>query len=304
MPKGRPDPRRQIFYADAVVDSSNAQMREYWSTAGPRWVAQQERLDAQLEPYRDAVLTRAGLRAGARVLDVGCGCGATTLGAAERVGEGGKVVAIDLSGPMLERARQRLAAAGYGDRLEVVEGDAQSYPFESGAFDVVLSRFGVMFFDDPPAAFANLARATQSGGRLAFACWQARERNPWMSVPLEGAMRHLEPPPPPEPDAPGPFTLAEPQHVRSLLLEAGFREICLEALEAPIRMAGLETAANLMMEVGPVAGLIRDQRPGPDLLEKVGGAVREALATFDTAEGVVAPAAAWAVTAEKARTMR
>ncbi len=285
---------------DGATPQANTRMRVYWNEqAGPIWAEQHELLDAQLEPVSEAVLRRADLRAGERVLDIGCGCGATTLGAADRVGPEGRVLGVDLSGPMLERARARAEAVGLGTRIETLQADAQVYSFTPGAWDVALSRFGVMFFDDPEAAFGNIGRALRPGGRLVFACWQERARNPWIDAAARGALRHLEAPPPPEPGAPGPFSLADAIHTRSLLERAGFGEVGVDAFEEPIRMADLETASQLWVKVGPVAGMVLEQRPGPALLEKVREAVREELAQFDTREGLVAPAAAWLVSARR-----
>lgn len=287
----------------AATTQANARMRQYWDQeAGGNWAAQQELLDAQLEPVNTALLARAALQPGERVLDIGCGCGATTLAAAERIGAEGRVLGIDLSGPMLLRADQRAAAAGLAARVETLRADAQTHSFSSGStgdWDAALSRFGVMFFDDPSVAFANIASALRPGGRFVFACWQERERNPWIDAAARGALRHLEPPPPPEPGAPGPFSLADPDHTRSLLEGAGFAEVAVEAFDEPIRMADLETASRLWVDVGPVAGMVREQQPGPELLEAVRLAVRDELRRFDSADGsgLVAPAAAWIVAA-------
>ena len=279
---------------------ANTEMKDYWQgDAGTSWVAQQERLDAQLATFGEAVLGRAQLAEGERVLDVGCGCGATTLRAANQVGPGGAVAAIDLSGPMLEQASRRIDSAGSGDRFEAIHDDAQTHAFASGVFDAVVSRFGVMFFDDPLAAFRNLAGATRAEGRLVFACWQAREKNPWMFVPAQAALRYLEAPPKPEPDAPGPFSLADAARVRSLLTAAGYRGVEVEPLEDPIRMADPDTAADLMIEIGPLAGMVREQKPAPELLAKVRGAVRDALMAFDHGGTLLAPAAAWIVFARR-----
>ncbi len=291
---------------DTPTPQANARMRQYWDEeAGTNWAAQQELLDAQLGPVNEALLARAALRPGERVLDVGCGCGATTLAAAERVGAAGRALGIDLSGPMLRRAAERAAAAGLGARVETLHADAQTYDFASGpagGWDASLSRFGVMFFDDPVAAFANLARALRPEGRFVFACWQERERNPWIDAAARGALRHLEPPPPPEAGAPGPFSLADPSHTRSLLERAGFPEVAIDAFEEPIRMADLETASRLWVEVGPVASMVREQQPSVDLLEAVRRSVRDELSRFDRADGsgLVAPAAAWIVAAQRA----
>ena len=281
-------------------DAPNTQMKSYWDEeAGARWVAQQAQLDGQLAPYGDAVLEQAELRPGQRVLDVGCGCGATTVGAAEQIGSDGSLVGVDLSRAMLERTRERLGAAGYKGHLDLLVEDAQVYPFESASFDVIVSRFGVMFFDAPEAAFRNLAQATRPGERLVFSCWQTRERNVWMTTAVEAALRHLEPPPPPEPDAPGPFSLAIPRRTQALLEDAGLREVVITPAEDPIRMGSAESAAELMMDVGPASGLIRDQRPTAEVQEALRRSLVDAYRVFEDGGEVAPPAAAWIVRATR-----
>lgn len=282
---------------------SNAEMIRYWNeAAGPAWVAMQERLDLQVGPLGAAALARAGVAAGERVLDVGCGCGGTTLEIARRVEEG-SVVAVDISEPMLARARERAAAAGLGHRIEWRCEDAQVARFAAAGADCVYSRFGVMFFSDPPAAFANLRRALRPGGRLVFVCWQARERNPWMTVPALAAMPHVPFPPPPPPDAPGPFAFADPVRVRGILAEAGFTAIEHEALETAMQLGGggIDEAVELFLAVGPVGQALREAQAGPAQRERVLEAVRAAIESFRTPEGgVAAPAAAWVVSARVA----
>jgi len=280
----------------------NAEMIRYWNEgAGPAWVAMQERLDRQVGPLGAAALARAALAAGERVVDVGCGCGGTTLEIARAVGPLGAVLAIDVSAPMLARARERAEAAGLGDRIEWRCEDAQTAALGEARFDCVYSRFGVMFFEDPPAAFANLRRALRPGGRLAFVCWQARERNPWMTVPVMAAMQHVPFPPPPPPDAPGPFALADPARVRGILERAGFAGIEIEPHETAMQLGGggPEEALELFLAVGPVGQALREAQAGPDVRAGVLDALRAAFERFRTPRGVEAPAAAWIVTARR-----
>ena len=284
--------------ADALA--RNEEMIRYWNEgAGPAWVAMQERLDVQVGPFGALALERAALAPGERVLDVGCGCGATTLDIARAVGERGRVTGIDVSAPMLARARARAAGAGLGERIAWRCEDAQTAALGEGAFDCVYSRFGVMFFSDPPAAFANLRRALRPGGRLVFVCWQARERNPWMTVPALAAMEHVAFPPPPPPDAPGPFAFADRERVRGILEAAGFASIVHEPVERAMQLGGgdVEEALELFLAVGPVGQALREAQAGPELRARVEDAVRRALATFRTPRGVEAPAAAWIVSA-------
>ncbi|MEB2345618.1 MAG: methyltransferase domain-containing protein [Deltaproteobacteria bacterium] len=278
----------------------NAEMIRYWNeAAGPAWVAMQERLDAQVGPLGERALASAAPAPGERVLEVGCGCGGTTLEIARRVGPGGRVLALDISAPMLARARERAGAAGLGGAIEWRREDAQVAALPAGAFDCVYSRFGVMFFADPPAAFTNLRRALRPGGRLAFVCWQARERNPWMTVPALAAMQHVAFPPPPPPEAPGPFAFADPERVRGILAKAGFAELAIEPHEVAMQLGAgnVEDALELFLVIGPVGQALREAQAGPEVRARVEEALRTVFERFRTPHGVEAPAAAWIVTA-------
>jgi SAM-dependent methyltransferase len=281
----------------------NDEMNRYWNeAAGPVWTTHADRLDAQLAGLGALAREAAALRADERVLDVGCGCGATTLELAEAVGAGGSVVAVDISKPMLERAAARAARAGLASRVDFRLDDAQTAAFEPASFDVVFSRFGVMFFTDPTAAFANLRRSLRAGGRVAFVCWQRPEKNPWMTVPAQAAAAHVAFPPPPPPDAPGPFAFADRARVEGILAGAGFADLGFESVERPMRLGGdtLDESLELFLAVGPVGAALREANAGPDQRARVERAVREALARFETPRGLEAPAAAWVVTARTA----
>jgi len=173
-----------------VTDPNAEQVRHWNEVAGPRWVLFQERLDRELAVFAEAVLERAKPAAGEAALDIGCGCGATTLELGRRVGAKGRALGVDVSRPMLERARARAAAAGAA-QVAFLAADAQTAPLEPAAFDLLVSRFGVMFFTDPTAAFANLRRALRPGGRVTFVCWQKIADNPWLLVPLGAVAQEL-----------------------------------------------------------------------------------------------------------------
>ena len=281
---------------------SNAEMVEYWNqSAGPVWVAQQERLDAQIGRFGALARERAAIRAGERVLDVGCGCGSTTLELANAVGAGGHVAAVDISRPMLERAQERARDARLDARIAFRLDDAQAAAFEAAAFDVVFSRFGVMFFADPVAAFANLRRTLRPGGRVAFVCWQPREKNPWMMAPVMAAAQHIPLPAPPPPDAPGPFAFGDAARVRGILEAAGFAKVAHEAVNGPMRLAGdsVDEALELFLQIGPLGALMREVKPSEEQRDRVIGAVRKVIESFQTPRGFEAEAGAWIVTAER-----
>ena len=196
--------------------SENVEQVEQWNgVMGAKWVAEQQSLDAQLAPMSALLLEASRVQPGWRVLDVGCGCGATALALAEAVGPAGEVVGVDVSAPMLARAADRLAHLAKPPTL--VRADAQTEPLGEQRFDLALSRFGVMFFSHPEKAFTNLARTLKPLGRLVFVCWRAATDNPWAALPLAVARRHVPPPPPADPHAPGPFAFADPARTPRLL---------------------------------------------------------------------------------------
>jgi SAM-dependent methyltransferase len=280
---------------------SNDEMIRYWNeAAGPVWVSWEEQLDAQLAPIGRGALARAGLRAGDRVLDVGCGCGGTVLDVADAVGPTGRVVGVDISKPMLDRAAQRVARAGFAERVTLRCEDAQTAAFAPASFERIVSRFGVMFFADPVAAFANLRRALVPGGSVTFVCWQAREKNPWMMAPARAAAAHVAFPAPPPPDAPGPFAFADADRARGILDAAGFTGFAAEAVDGSVAIGGgsLDDALELMLAVGPIGAALREAKPSEEQRAKVLSAVRGVLESFQTPRGLEAPAGWWIVTAD------
>ena len=172
-----------------AVHDRNAEQAAYWNgPAGQRWIGQQETLDIVLKPVSKILFDRARVAEGERVIDVGCGCGATTFELARRVGRNGRVLAVDISAPMLARARERAPA---NLPLDFVAVDATVHPFERGGADLLFSRFGVMFFAEPELSFANMRAALRRGGRMVFACWREPRKNPWMILPLQEAYKHV-----------------------------------------------------------------------------------------------------------------
>jgi len=241
--------------------------KEAWQDAsGQKWARQQERTDAQLGPLGLLAIQALDARGGERVLDVGCGAGQTLLQLAERVAPDGWVTGLDVSGPLVEQARQRVTRTGQ-DRIDVVLGDAETMRLPPPAYDALFSRFGVMFFQDPAAAFANLAAALRPGARLSFLCWQSLQRNPWAFEPLQ-AVRSLAPDQPAlemlSSDKPGPFRFADPDLVRGYLTRAGLRDIAIAPHETPMLIGGARTvdeAVDFAMEIGPAARFVSELPP-------------------------------------------
>ena len=275
-----------------MSEPANAAQVAYWNdAAGQTWAEMQEALDRQLAPLGRAAMAALAPKRGERLLDVGCGAGQTTLELAAAVAPGGEVVGLDISRPLLEVARARPPAAG----VSFLEGDAQTHPFEPASFDGAFSRFGVMFFADPPAAFANIRGALKPGGRLAFVCWRPLAENPIMTAPMAAAAQHLPPPAPPaDPHAPGPFAFADPERVRGILAAAGFESVTIAPHDEAIGGGDLGTAVGLSLRIGPLGMMLREN---PDKRDAVVAAVRETLTAYDGPEGVKLPSATWIVSA-------
>ncbi|MBN9510224.1 MAG: class I SAM-dependent methyltransferase [Alphaproteobacteria bacterium] len=272
----------------------HAEQIAYWnSIAGQRWATRQTQIDAMLAPLTDAVLAAAAPAPGARVLDIGCGCGATTLALAKRLPRG-HVTGLDVSAPMLEVAARLGAGAA---NVTWLEADAAAHRFAPGAFDLLFSRFGVMFFGDPTAAFANLRAGARRGARLFFACWQSLADNPWMQVPLAAALAHLPPPAPPAPEAPGPFAFADRARVARILTGAGWRAPRFTPFGFPVDLGGgrgLDAAVDQTTKIGAAARAMAEQ---PEAVRAAATAsIRAALAPHAHDDGRVTLAGAvWLV---------
>lgn len=282
------------------TDGPNAQQIEYWNEAsGRRWVEMGEVLDAQIAPLGEAAMDRAQLASGQRVLDIGCGCGQTTLTLANRVGDRGSVLGVDISAPMLERAAERAREENVAN-ARFDRADAQTFDFGDGEFDLLFSRFGVMFFASPVEAFTNLLSALRPGGRLTFVCWQRLDLNPWMHLPIMAAAKHLPSSgPPPEPDAPGPFAFADKQRVAGILRESGFVEIEHASLERDLLIGGgasLDETIKFLTQLGPTGAALRDATP--ELKKTVLDEIRGAIESFHNDGGVRMPSATWVVSAQ------
>lgn len=284
--------------SNATSPAANAEQIAFWNeVGGPKWVRYQAMLDRQLDEVGTAAMEVANLAAGESVLDVGCGCGSTTLEIARRVGPSGRATGLDISRPMLELARQRARSGGPAN-TNFLQADAQVHAFRP-EFDVLFSRFGVMFFDDPVAAFANLHCGLRSGGRVAFVCWQNVQKNPWMLLPMMAAMQHITLDTPPSPDAPGPFAFADAARVEHILGAAGFRRVVLRSLDVDLAIGGgvsLEETVAFLLEMGPLGralGGLGNEQKG-----KVADAVKQVVAAHAGDDGVHMAGSVWIVTAD------
>jgi SAM-dependent methyltransferase len=269
-------------------------MVAYWNgTGGDHWIEQSKRTETMLAPVAARLMELAKPRPGEAVLDVGCGLGPTTIELARAVGPKGRVVGIDVSGAMIAEARRR--GAGLAN-LEFIAADAASHRFAAPFADLMFSRFGVMFFGDPTAVFANLRRALKPEGRVVFACWRRMSENPWMLKPLLAAYEHVPRPPPAEPDEPGPFAFADPDRVARIMTGAGYAAPRLAPLDLAVDIAGgagLEAAVHQAMTIGATSRALQDQ---PDTVRAaVAASIRAALAPHARDGKVELAGAVWLV---------
>jgi len=275
---------------------NNSDQVDYWNgEAGQKWVRQADRLDDLLAPFVGEITATASLIEGEHVLDIGCGSGALTLQAALQVGDQGRAAGIDVSKPLLTLARQRATEREAPAVFE--ESDAASYRSERPV-DALISRFGVMFFDDPVAAFANLRDNLRPEGRMTFACWQSLGKNDWARAPLEAALPLLaEPPAQPSSGAPGPFAFADKDYVATILEDAGWKGISIQPWLGRVTIPGdtAAEAASFMLELGPAARLIAEA--GADLSRVEDDLAGTLTAHTDQNGRVTMPAAAWIVSA-------
>ena len=282
-----------------VGHDRNADQIAYWNgPGGQHWADRQQAQDIVLAPVSDVLIDRARARAGERIVDVGCGCGATSIALAQKVGPTGHVLGIDISAPMLARARE-IAPAGLP--VDFVLADATVYPFDPASLDLLVSRFGVMFFAEPALSFANLRRALTPSGRLAFACWREPRENPFFMAPLQAVYKHVPRLPQLGPEDPGPFSFASEARVHRILSEAGFQGIAMEPCNLALDIAvgrGLDAAVTGALEIGPAARALAEQPP--DVVAAATSSIREALVPFVRGQSVPLAGSIWIVTANAA----
>jgi SAM-dependent methyltransferase len=282
-----------------TAPTQNADQIAYWNSAvADRWARRQAEIDAMMAPFTEALLGAANLGPEGpwRILDVGCGSGETTLLAAEI---GHEMTGLDVSTSLLELARARAAKSGLGG-VDFFLGDA-SRMFIDPPFDLVMSRFGVMFFDDPAKAFKNLAKMTRKGGRIVFVCWRSPNQNQWVTLPMSALEGLVEAGGAKQADGPGPFAFADPDKVRAILSGAGFGQIKITPFDGHMAMGaakGIEAAAAYLAEIGPAARAIAElpKEKRPDIMARL----EDVVAKHMSGDGLVLQGAVWVVEAVRA----
>ncbi len=278
--------------SDAVPGGgANAGQEAYWNSAvGERWALHQESLDYLHQAITERLVELAGPTAGEKVLDVGCGAGATSMAFAAAVGSTGSVLGIDISRTLLDCAEERRKEAGL-ERIQYVLTDAQTHPFAEGEFNLIGSRFGVMFFSDPVAAFRNLLSALRPGGRIVFASWAEAAANPWFTLTANAAASVLGRPPPAEPRAPGPMAFAETDYVLEMLDSAGFVDRAASTEDVGLfHPGGLAAIVDLATVVGPAARILQMFEGGPEDLAEIGRRIAQTFGEYVVEDGIRIPA--------------
>src|SRR5258706_11517604 len=288
---------RSMTLRERSMQADNSEQIAEWNGAlGQGWVAMQQEIDRIVVPFGNAALKAAAPQPGERVIDIGCGCGDTSIEIARIVGATGSVLGIDVSQPMLEVARSHAALANCA-HLAFRDGDASEVRLPANN-DLLFSRFGVMFFSQPSPAFSHLRESLRTGGRCVFVCWRAPRDNAWAMTPLSAARTAMGiTPPPPDPAAPGPFAFADEERLRTTLSTAGFHDIAVQRFDAAILLgATSRSAAESAVQIGPISRLVREV--GVEHLPIIVDAVEPALAPLAAPDGHLSPyGSTWIVSA-------
>jgi len=283
-----------------MTDQPNAGMAEFWNgKGGESWVSREARLEASLRPFGQQAMAAGAITAGQRILDIGFGCGDSTIELAGKVGPEGQVHGVDISVAMVDAAEKKATQKGVTN-VSFECADAQTKAFAVDNYDLVFSRFGVMFFDDPIGAFKNIYSALKPGGRLAFICWAPRAENAWVGLPLQVVAKHLSLPAPPGIDEPGPFSLSEEPRVSGILDAAGFANIAVESFQTPFVLGGdVDEALSFLMQLAPSGSAINNAEADDETRARIAVDMAELLKSYESDKGVSMNAAALLVTARK-----
>ena len=278
----------------------NKNQKDFWSgKGGDIWVERQNAMDTMLSPLGEAALNKLNFNEEENVLDIGCGCGHTTLNIAKRIGPSGNVTGLDISEPMLKRAKESAVEKSITNTFFKCV-DVQTEDLGDQIYSAAFSRFGVMFFEDSIAAFKNINKSLISGGYLSFVCWQSPAVNPWQSLFIQEVKKFLDLPSPP-PRSPGPFAFMESEYVSSILEESKFQDITIEGHEAEVNMfsgRSLSDSVKDYISINPVVTQMLKESSENQIAEIVNSGI-EAFSPYYSEKGLIFPSATWLVTARK-----
>ena len=278
----------------------NKNQKDFWSgKGGDIWGERQNAMDTMLSPLGEAALNKLNFNEEENVLDIGCGCGHTTLNIAKRIGPSGNVTGLDISEPMLKRSKESAVEMSISNTsFKCV--DVQTEDLGDQIYSAAFSRFGVMFFEDSIAAFKNINKSLISGGYLSFVCWQSPAVNPWQSLFIQEIKKFLELPSPP-PRSPGPFAFMESEYVSSILEESKFQDITIEGHEAEVNMfsgRSLSDSVKDYISINPVVTEMLKESSENQIAEIINSGI-EAFSPYYSEKGLIFPSATWLVTARK-----
>lgn len=283
-----------------MTDQPNVGMAEFWNgNGGKNWVSRETRLESSLKVFGQQAINAGSISPGQRILDIGFGCGETAIELAKKVGPQGQVHGVDISVAMVEAAEKKSLDKGIAN-LTFECGDAQTKTFPVDYYDLIFSRFGVMFFDDPIGAFKNIYKSLKPGGRLAFICWAPRDQNAWVGLPLQVVAKHLSLPPSPGSDEPGPFSLSEEPRVSGILDAVGFTNVSVESFQTPFVLGeDVDEALSFLMQLAPSGSAINNAEADEDTRARIAVDMAELLKSHESDKGIAMSAAALLVTARK-----
>ena len=270
------------------MTNPNHEQEEFWSKrGGVTWSENDAIMDATLAPVLDHLLEIAALQPGERVLDIGCGTGLSTARAGAAVAPGGHVTGVDIAEQMLVKARAQYDR----DTATFLQADAQSFGFEAAAYHAVISRFGVMFFADPPAAFANIARAVKPGGRMVFMTWASAPENPWFSIPRAVATERLGQAEPTPPNAPGPMGLADRDYAMDVFAKAGLKDVTITPVALDLTPPGTaQWMGEFSLVLGPASRIFAELAGTKEDAAAIVAGVEDRFRAYETADGLRVPA--------------
>ncbi len=281
------------------MEDKNIKQKQFWSGAGGDvWVDKQREMDIMLNPLGERVIQGLDLKEETKILDIGCGCGATTLEIAKLVNQG-EVIGVDISEPMLERATQTASDMALTNISYQVK-DVQVDEMPNKYFDIAFSRFGVMFFEDPFEAFNNINHSLKDDGQLSFVCWQHASLNPWQSLSIQVIKEFLDLPAPP-PKSPGPFAFEDKSYIEEILNASGFRDIEIKDNQEDIVMfsgKSIREACEDYLTINPVVTEMLKNSPS-ELREEILEALIGKFSDYHKDDGLLFPSATWIVTAKK-----